>query len=149
MAFIIYLILLKVQESVANKTTQNLSNIDSSHVISVCKMPSSDRARVFNRHSLKVGFILGAVALIASCSSPQKTTTSIDKKEVLTNKVVTTTPQTSAKDYLQMAKEADSAAIYNLVLAANAYFKEQKYVKAIYSKNILLLKINLLCIKIN
>ena len=131
MAFIIYLILLKVQESVANKTTQSLSNIDSPHVISVCKMPSSDRARVFNSHSLKIGLVLGAAALIASCSSPQKTTTRIDKKEVSTNQVATTTPQTSAKDYLQIAKEADSTAIVNLVLAANAYFEEKKYVKAI------------------
>lgn len=133
-----------MQESVANKTTQNLSNVHSSHVISVCKMPSSERARVFNRLSVKVGFILGAIVLIASCSSPQKTTTSIDKKEVITNKVVTTTPQTSAKDYLQMAKEADSDAIYNLVLAANAYFKEQKYVKAIWLSRETLALINAL-----
>lgn len=126
MAFIIYLILLKVQESVAIKTTQNLSNVDGSHIISVCKMPSSKQVRVFSR-----ALIASAVIFIASCSSPQKTRTQVDKKEIVSERMTDSTSHTSASDFLRIAEAADSASIFNLVLAANGYYEEQKYLKAV------------------
>lgn len=120
-----------MQESVAINTLQSLSSIGSSSFDTKSRKRSLSKGKTIRFFNVKLAFFIGVAILTTSCASPQKSTTPTNKNEVKTAVTETLPNKTSATDYLEMARSADSASIDNFVAASNAYLLEQSFIKAI------------------